>query len=64
VNPDLAAVVIPLIGYTVASAAAIATFVVRIERRLSRMDTKLRVLQLSIGGKAVRAFETTDNAHL
>jgi hypothetical protein len=65
VNPDLTAVVIPLIGYTVASAAAVAAFVVRIERRLSRMETKLRVLQLSIGGKAARAFEpTTDNAHL
>jgi hypothetical protein len=65
VSPDLAAVVLPLIGYVLASAAAVAAFVIRIERRLGRMENKMRLLQLTLGGKPGRAFApTTDNAHL
>jgi hypothetical protein len=60
-----AAIVVPLVGYAIASTAAAVAFVVKIERRLMRMEAKLRVLQLTLGGKAARAFEpTTDNAHL
>jgi hypothetical protein len=64
-NPDTVAIVIPLLGYIVVSAAAVAAFVVRIERRLARMESKMRMMQLTLGGKAGRAFyTTTDNAHL
>jgi len=65
VNID-AAILVPVAGYAIAATGALIAFVVKIERRLARIEMKMRMLQLAYTGSHTRrAFlPTTDNAQL